>query len=304
MQVFVQVMESGNFTRAAKVLDMPRSTVSTVIQTLEDRVGTQLLLRSTRRMVATEDGEHFLGKAREIVDAVEDTDRMFLRDNTRLRGRLRVDMPNRIGRRIVIPALPQLVADHPELKIELSTSDSMVDLIAEGLDCTIRVGTPEDSEVICRKLGDLQFVTCGSPYYFKGRGIPKTVEELSDHSMINYGPSLPTRPASIVHKIFNEVIEVPMSSTLTVNNAEAYIAAARAGLGMIHVPTYDVRELLENGDLVAVLHNLCLPPVQLSLLYARRRNIPARVAMFQDWIAGVLRRAGVFEKYDFGRATM
>lgn len=296
MQVFVQVMESGNFTRAAKVLNIPRSTVSTVIQTLEDRLGTQLFLRSTRQMAPTEDGERFLGMAREIVDAVDDTDRMFRRDNTRLRGRLRIDVPNRIGRRIIIPALPALIADYPDLKIELSTSDSMVDLIAEGLDCIIRVGSPSDSEIICRKLGDLQMMTCASTGYFERHGMPTTADQLKNHVMVNYGPSLPTRPASFVHKSLNQIFEVPVSNSLTVNNAEAYIAAARAGLGLIQIPAFDVKELVEAGELIPVLEDFRPPSMQLSLLYARRRNIPARVAMFQDWIAEVLRVAGVFDQ--------
>ena len=173
MAVFIQVMESGNFTRAARTLGLPRSTVSTAIQTLEDRLGTQLIRRSTRRMVVTDEGTRFLARAREIVDAVDDTERMFDQGADRLTGRLRVDMPSRIGRRFVIPALPGLMEQHPELTIELSTTDRRVDLLSEGVDCIIRVGGLESSDIICRKLGDLPIIACASPGYLERHGIPQ-----------------------------------------------------------------------------------------------------------------------------------
>jgi LysR family transcriptional regulator for bpeEF and oprC len=296
MEVFIQVMESGNFTRAANVLGLPRSTVTTVIQSLEDRVGTQLLLRSTRQMVPTEEGHRFLATAGEIVEAVNDTDRMFQPRDNRLQGKLRIDMPNRIGRRIVIPALPAFISLNPDLKIEVSTSDSMVDLIAEGLDCIIRIGSPDDSDIICKKLGDLPMITCCSPAYLERQGPLESIDQLADHKMVKYGPSLPTRPASFVHKALSQTIEIPVSDTLTVNNAEAYIAAARAGLGLIQIQDFEVRDHLRSGELVAVLHDVQPPPMPLSLLYARRRNVPARVDRFKTWVGDLFRREGVFER--------
>lgn len=294
MEVFIQVMESGNFTRAATALGLPRSTISTVIQTLEDRLGAQLLRRSTRQMVPTDEGQRFLAMARELVDAMNDTDRMFRRENAQLNGRLRVDMPSRIGRRIVIPALPGLLDQHPDLQIELSTSDSMVDLISEGLDCVVRVGNLSDSAIICQKLGEVFLITCGSPEYFARFGMPETTEQLSHHRMVNYGQSLPTRPASFVHQSLSRFAEVPVSTNVTVNNAEAYIAAALAGLGLIQIPAFDVRDLVNSGRLVPVLGRFRPPPMQLSLLYARRRNVPARIQVFQKWVSALLRREGVF----------
>ncbi len=297
MEIFIQVMESGNFSRAANVLGVPRSTVTTVIQSLEDRVGTQLLLRSTRQMKATEEGHRFLATAREIVEAVNDTDRMFRPSDDRLEGRLRVDVPNRLGRRILIPALPEFLGEHPDLRIELSSSDSMVDLIAEGLDCIIRVGRPEDSEMICKKLGEFSVVTCCSPSYLQRHGPLDTSDQLNGHQMIRYGPSLPTRPSSIAQKRLAEMVELPVSETVTVNNAEAYYAAARAGLGIIHAPAFEVEEYLSSRELVTVAHDITIPKQQLSFLYTKRRNIPVRVERFRDWVAGVFSRAGVFETY-------
>ncbi len=261
-------------------------------------MGTQLLRRTTRQMVATDEGERFLATARDLVSAMHETDTMFRQNNSQLHGRLRVDMPSRIGRRIVIPALPSLLENHPRLSIEISTSDSMVDLIAEGLDCVLRAGDLKDSEIICQKLGDVDIITCASPAYLTRYGLPKSTDDLSGHVMVNYGQSLPTRPASFVHRTLSQFAEVPMSNTVTVNNAEAYIAAAKAGLGMIQIPAFDVMSAVEAGDLVPVLERLRPPPMQLSLLYARRRNVPARISVFQAWVHDALREKRVFDRFE------
>ncbi|MEX0695249.1 MAG: LysR substrate-binding domain-containing protein [Rhodospirillales bacterium] len=295
MEVFIQVMESGNFTRAADALGLPRSTISTVIQALEDRLGTQLLRRSTRRMVATDEGERFLGTARGIIDAAADAEQMFRQKSSQIRGRLRIDMPSRIGRRFVIPALPALLDQHLDLRIEISTTDRKVDLISEGVDCLIRVGELQNSETICRKLGDVGLITCGSPEYFARFGWPGSVAVLSTHRLVNYDSSLPAQPARFEYQTRTRSIQHPMSSVISVNNAEAYIAAACAGLGLIQIPAFDVQDLLESGTLVPVLQNVRLPTMPLSLMYARRRNVPVRISVFQEWVSDLLHREGVFD---------
>jgi DNA-binding transcriptional LysR family regulator len=295
MVVFIQVMESDNFTRAAEALGLPRSTVSTVIQNLEDWLGAQLLRRSTRRMVATEEGKQFLFTAREIVDAIADADQMFRPKSSKLRGRLRIDMPSRIGRRYVIPALPMLLNAHPELHIEVSITDRIVDLLSDGVDCLIRVGTLQNSDMICRKLGDLKIITCASPDYVARFGTPEKPEDLLDHKLVNYGSSLPAGKATFEYIDKRGLQKIPMASVIAVNNAESYIASACAGLGLIQIPAFDVHHLLNSKKLVRVLPAVNLPSMQLSLLYARRRNVPVRIAVFQDWVGDLLRRNGVFE---------
>lgn len=198
----------------------------------------------------------------------------------------------------MIPALPSLLEGHPRLSIEISTSDSMVDLIAEGLDCVLRAGDLKNSEIICQKLGDVDIITCASPAYLKRYSVPKSTDDLSGHVMVNYGQSLPTRAASFVHRTPRQFAEVPMSNTVTVNNAEAYIAAAKAGLGMIQIPAFDVMSAVEAGHLVPVLERLRPPPMHWSLLYARRRNVPARISVFQAWVHDALRQKRVFDRFE------
>lgn len=293
MDVFIQVMESGNFTRAAEVLGIPRSTVSTVIQGLEDRLGVQLLRRTTRRMVPTHEGERFLETARDIVDSVEAAEHMFQPHSTHLRGKLRVDMPSRIGRRIVIPALPAFLDANPDLTVEMSMTDQMADLVSQGVDCLIRVGALENSDLICRKLGDVELVNCASAHYLARHGTPLVPDDLSGHRLVNYAVRLPGGDAEWEYADGAGSRGIAMRTQICVDNAEAYIAAAVAGLGIIQVPAFDVRDLIEAGTLVEIMPEFRAPPMQLSFLYARRRNVPSRILAFQDWAGALMKRSGV-----------
>jgi DNA-binding transcriptional LysR family regulator len=293
MQIFIQVMESGNFTRAAEALSIPRSTVSTEIQALEDRLNTQLLLRTTRKIVATQDGRRFVETARDIVDAVAASESMFHQTNLHLSGRLRVDVPSRIGRKVVIPALPDFMARHPDLAIDLSASDRMVDLVADGVDCAVRLGVLEDSELVCRHLGDIPFVTCASADYLARHGMPATLADLTSHTLVNYAPRLPATTSSLQFQTGGRAQEVKMHSAVTVDGAEAYIKATLSGLGLIQVPAYDVVNLLEAGDLIEILPGHKPPPVPLSFLFVSRRNLSPKVRIFFHWLKELLEQQRV-----------
>lgn len=293
MQIFIQVMESGNFTRAAEALAIPRSTVSTEIQALEDRLKAQLLLRTTRKVVPTQDGRRFLETAHDIVDAVTASESMFRPTDLHLTGRLRVDVPSRIGRKLVLPALPDFMAEHPDLAIDLSASDRLVDLVADSVDCALRVGVLDDSELVCRNLGEVPFVTCASPAYLARQGTPRTLDDLKAHVLVNYAPRLPATSSTLDFQWHGRLQEVAMRSAVTVDGAEAYIAAALSGLGLIQVPAYDVRGLLERRDFIEVLPEAKPPRVPLSLLFVRRRNLSPKVRVFFRWLEAILEQHDV-----------
>ncbi|HBS84366.1 LysR family transcriptional regulator [Vreelandella alkaliphila] len=296
MQIFIQVMESGNFTRAAEALAIPRSTVSTEIQVLEDRLQTQLLFRTTRKVAPTQDGRRFLETAQDIIDAVAASEQMFLQGNLRLSGRLRVDIPSRIARRLILPALPGFIDQHPSLAIDLSASDRMVDLIADGVDCVLRLGILEDSDLVCRPLGEVDFVTCASPEYLAHHGLPKKLNDLSSHLMVNYSTQLPASTATLEFQQSERLVEIEMRSAITVDGAEAYIAAALSGLGLIQVPTYDVRHLFERGELKEILPDTPPPSIPLSFLFAKRRNLSPKVRVFLHWLESILEGHGVISQ--------
>lgn len=290
MQAFLRVAELGSFTRAADHLGLPKASVSTAVQQLESALGTRLLHRTTRRVELTQDGRAFYERSKDILDDFDELQSMFQQGPQSLRGRLRVDMPSGVARNFIIPALGAFLDAHPRIELELSSTDRRVDLVREGFDCVIRVGTLGDSSLVARPLGSYRIANCASPAYLARHGIPETLDDLARHQLIHYVPTLGAK---------SEGFEAPdgsggyrniaMPGALTVNNADAYQAACIAGLGIIQAPAVGVRELLQQGTLVEVLTQYAAEPMPVTLLYANRRNLPKRVQAFMQWIAETLR---------------
>ena len=185
MHVFVQVVECGNFTRAAEALGLPRSTVSSAVQALEDRLGVQLLQRTTRVVRPTQEGLQFADTARDLVDAVAQAEGQYRLRPDDISGRLRIDMPSRIARRMVIPHLHEFRARFPAVMLDISATDRMIDLVSEGIDAVVRLAVLEDSELICRKIGDVPMLTCAGAEYLANYGTPLTPADLSGHQLVD-----------------------------------------------------------------------------------------------------------------------
>lgn len=289
MKIFIQVAQSGGFTRAAEVLSIPRSTVSTEIRKLEMHLQTQLLFRSTRKVSLTSDGMRYLQAASDIVAAVEMSDSMFSDKKWRFSGKLRIDVPSRIGHKIIIPELPALINEQPDLSFIISSNDRYVDLIADGVDCALRVGKLADSDYFFQSLGKLPFITCASPTYLEHHGTPQTFNDLRYHLVVNYSSRLPAVTEPTLHfMVRGNVQKVTTQSLITVDGGEGYITAALAGLGIVQVPAYDVQEEIKKGTLVEVLPNYPALSEELSLLYTKSRNISPKLRFFQRWIHGIL----------------
>jgi DNA-binding transcriptional LysR family regulator len=287
LRSFLRVAELGSFTAAAEQLGLPKASVSLAVQRLEAEVGVQLLHRTTRRVRLTADGAQFQQRARDLLDDMEDLQGMFRRD-TQLKGRLRVDMSSGLARQLVIPHLPDFLARHPGLEIELSGTDRRVDLVREGFDCVVRVGPLDDNTLVARPLGVMHIVNCASPAYLAARGMPYSLEDLSHHALVHYVGTLGQRSPGFEYHDGQAYRSVPMRGAITVNSGEAYSAAALAGLGIIQVPRLGARVALAAGTLVEVLPACVAEPMPVTLLYAQRRHLPRRVAAFMDWIAALV----------------
>ncbi|RZZ82318.1 LysR family transcriptional regulator [Pseudoxanthomonas winnipegensis] len=288
LRTFQRVVELGGFTRAAESLGLPKASVSTAVQQLEARLGTQLLHRTTRRVQPTADGRAFYQRSRDVLADLEELQGMFLTEGRQLRGRLRVDMSSGMARLLVLPQLPAFLAEHPQLEIELSATDRLVDVVREGFDCVLRGGTPQDSTLVARPLGVMHIVNCASPAYLARRGTPHGLEDLATHELVHYASVLGQRPSGFEYFDGEAYRLLPMGGAVTVNNVEAYHVAALAGLGIIQVPLLSVRDALARGELVEVVPQLVAEPMPLTLLYARRRHLPRRVRVFMDWLASLL----------------
>lgn len=289
MHIFVRVAELASFTQAAEALGIPKASASTAVQQLETQLGTRLLHRTTRRVQLTQDGQAYYERCKDLLADVDELQSMFQHlDGAGLKGRVRIDMSTGMARNVVVPRLPELLARHPGLEVELSSTERRVDVVREGFDCVLRTGAVVDSSLVARPLGLARLVNCASPAYLRAHGTPRSLADLPGHRLVHFVNTLGARSAGFEAVVDGALVLTPMQGALTVNNAEAYMAGCLAGLGLIQVPHLGVVDLLARGDLVEVLPQLAAPPMPLTLMYANRRNLPRRVRTVMDWLAQVV----------------
>jgi len=287
MKVFVRVFERNSFTLAAEDLQMPRATLTHVINQLEARLGTRLLERSTRRVRPTLDGEAYHERCVHLLAQLEEAEHAFR--SVAPKGRLRVDLNGTLARHFVVPALPEFLARYPEIELSLSEADRFVDLIEEGVDCVLRSGTLGDSSLIGRRVANLAQITAASPAYLSRYGTPQRLEDLAEHRAVNYVSKCSGRFFPFEFSVDGEVREVEIQGALTVFGVEIYAASALAGLGLVQAPRYRFAAQLEQGLMCEVLPQFPPPPMPVSLLYPQNRHMSPRVRVFVDWLTGVFR---------------
>ncbi|PRD38466.1 UNVERIFIED_CONTAM: yhjC [Trichonephila clavipes] len=290
MRVFLRVAELASFTQAADSLGLTKASISAAVQRLEGQLGTRLLHRTTRRVRLTQDGQAYYERCRDLLSDVEELQSLFRRDEARLTGRLRVDMPASSARQAIIPRLPEFLAQHPGLEMDLSSTDRRVDVVREGFDCVLRAGTLDESSLVARPLGALRQISCASPAYLARHGTPGSLDDLARHQLIHYTPVLGGKSPGFEYLGPDGMPRtLAMAGAVTVNNSDAYTTACLAGLGLIQSPEAGLRGLLQRGELVQVLPGQAVPSLPLNLLYANRRHLPRRVRVFMDWLDLVMR---------------
>lgn len=289
LKIFIRLVESRSFTRTADLLRLPRSTVSTALSDLEQRVGTRLLNRTTRRMSLTEDGGAFYERCLRLIADYEETEGLFRQSSALPHGKVRINVPGRLGRLVIAPALPDFLARYPDIEIDMGVTDRTVDLVQEGIDCAIRVGPLSDSSLVARKLGDLTLLNCASPAYLDRHGTPASIADLTSHFAVGYASPATGRIEEWEYVEGKEVRSLALGSRVTVNSAEAYIACCLAGLGLIQIPAYDVENHIAAGELVDVLSGWRAAPMPVTLLYPHRQHVSRRLHVFIDWVTALLR---------------
>lgn len=292
LRIFVAVAEMESFTRASDSLSIPRGRASNVVRQLEQDVGARLLHRTTRRVRMTEDGRVFHARARALLADADSLRTMFAADQSGLTGRLRVDLPTEIARTIVVPALPDFLACHPELRLEMSSTDRQVDLVQEGFDLVLRIGPIGDETLVARRIGGLRMVNVASPAYVARRGLPTSLDDLRDgwHEIVHYGRTLGARPGGweYLDAETGGYAALTLPGSLHVNSVQAYEAAGLAGIGLIQAGYSAMRSHLDSGRMVEVLPDLPPEPLDVSLVVAHRQNLTRRVRTFMTWLEGVL----------------
>ncbi len=289
MQVFARVAELASFTRAAEDLHLPRASVTKLVRQLETRLGARLLQRTTRSVRLTTDGEAYYERCVRLLADFEETEAAFLHTVASPSGKLRVDLATSIGRLKVVPALPDFLARYPGIALELGFADRQVDLVREGVDCVLRAGASTDTSLVMRPIGELEQVTCAAESYLACHGEPKTLEDLAAHRAVNYASASTGRVLDFEFVVAGEKRHVPVQSAIVLNNADAYVAAAEAGIGLIQAPRYHVEEALARGLLREVLPHFRPPSMPLAVLYPHRRHLSRRLRVFVDWLIGTMR---------------
>ena len=289
-RIFARVVECASFTRAADTLGVPRSSVSAAVQELEGRVGARLLHRTTRKVSPTQDGIAFYERCQRVIADVEDTENLFRQTAARPSGRLRIDVPGRIGRLIIAPALPDFLDRYPEIDIDLGVTDRAVNLVEDSIDCVLRVGSLSDSGLIARSIGELPLINVASTAYLTRYGTPQAPDDLSDHWAVNYASPSNGRIEDWEWVEHGAIHTVPLRGRVTVNSAEAYIACCLAGLGLIQIPAYDVKQHLEARELIEVMPHHRAEPMPMTLLYPHRRHLSRRLQVFADWLETLLKQ--------------
>lgn len=285
VEVFAKVAAVGSLSSAARAMGMSQTMVTKHVAALEARLGVKLFHRTTRRLSITEAGRSYLESSARILAEIEAADAAVAADRIEPRGLLRLNAPVSFGTRQIAPLLPEFAARHPRVTVELGLNDRLVDLADEGWDLAIRIGNLSNSSLIARRIAPCRIILCAAPSYIKARGKPRTVSSLADHNCLGYTLSQ-RQPVDRWAFGPRGEVSVQVAGNLRANNGDALLAAAIAGQGVIHQPSFIVADDLRAGRLVAL--NLDQPAIDLAGIYAvylPDRYPAAKVRALIDFIA-------------------
>ncbi len=284
-ECFLRVVDTGSFTRAAELLDLPKASVSGHVARLEQHLGVRLLQRSTRRLSLTADGSACYERARQLLDDLAELEAGLRAEGRELDGRLRVDVAAAFGRHVLVPALPEFFARHPRIRLEVGSSDRPVDLLAEGVDCVIRGGDLHDESLVGRRLRRYPVLTCAAPSYLRGRSRPRHPDELHGHDLVGFFSARTGRVFPFDFERAGERREIDGPFRVALNDADSYLAAALAGLGVVQiVASPEVARQVADKRLVPLLADWASEPLDQYLLYPSRRHLAPRLRAFVDWV--------------------
>lgn len=287
MESFVQVVDAGSFSAAALRLNVSKSLLSKKVSQLERHLGTQLLVRTTRRINPTDAGQALFQKCERLFNELEEAEQAVLSMEVKPRGHLRVVCTDVLGEQYVARAAAELCALHPQLKVDVHVTMRIVDLVAEGYDLAIRYGALNDSSLKARKVYELPHVVCASPRYLSRHGIPKDVSDLRKHNCLvaTFDPC-----ATWHFRLNGEDVAIDLQGNWRSNSGSALITAALEGVGVCRLPELYVRRLLAEGRLVPLLEEFRSEPLAVWMVYPNARYVPAKVRLFIDYFCENIER--------------
>lgn len=277
LEAFVQVASKGSLTAAAAGEGVTPAIIGRRLDALEDRLGVRLLVRTTRKLTLTQEGEAFLEDCQRILTDLANAEAQVTLGSARASGHLKVTAPAGFGRKHVAPLMLDFLRRHPEVSASLDLSDRTVDLVSEGIDCAVRLGGLVDSSLVAVRLGAMKRVVVGSPAYFQQKGVPRSLDDLAAHDCL----SLPTQSGWDFQQVGKPVLFKP-PGRFACNDGAVLHEWALAGMGLAWRSLWEVGDDLRWGRLVSVLDEYATPPVGIHAVFPQRRHLPLRVRLFID----------------------
>jgi LysR family transcriptional regulator for bpeEF and oprC len=296
---YVRVVEAHSFVAAAQTLGMSPSAISKAVSRLEERLGARLLNRTTRSLSLTDVGASFYERCREALGQLDQAESEVSESRGVPRGRLRVEVPISLGRRIIVPALPRFIAQYPEISVQMSMNDRVVDLVQEGVDAALRVGNLGDSSLVARRIGQLRGVTCASPEFIERFGEPRDPTELAPEHCLQMFKSGTNQVREWRFRKGDVEHSIMPAARLAFSDPESAVAAAVSGAGFVRSLDFTAEAQMASGLLKPVLADWnegAYWPV--SVVYPQHRQPTAKIRAFIDFVAGLFPQsvpgAGVF----------
>lgn len=282
MATFVKVVETGSLSAAARAIPTSLTSVSRQVTALEEKLGTQLLRRTTRSLVLTEDGRLLYDRAKTILSELEDIEFALSSGQSEPTGRLHVSAPVLIGRMLLAPKLPAFLARHPSVAIDLLLVDRAINLVEDNIHIAIRVGRLPDSQLVARKLADVHMILCAAPDYLARRGAPQTPAELSDHDCLIFSET--PGAADWRFRSSGERKTVTVSGRFSANSLDALVSAAISGVGIARVPSWQVTNDIASGRLKRILADYERPPAPVHMVFQHTKLSSPKIRAFIDYL--------------------
>lgn len=284
INLFCRVIETQSFTQAAKLEQISLAMASKLIAQLESHLNVRLLHRSTRKVTPTEAGLLYYQRCLPILNELKDADNSVSNITSTLQGKITISLPLDFGTRFVAPYLGQFMNKYPNINLHIEFSDRRVDVVAEGYDLVLRIGTLEDSSNVAKRIAQSQFVLLAAPAYLERYGIPQNVKQLSDHSCLLYKHH---QQWVFVHN--EQKYKIKPNAQVVCNNGHALVQIVKAGHGIANLPKFLIYNELKKGELVEILPDYRQELLDISLLYPHRRYLSPKVKVLVEFLTELLR---------------
>ncbi|MEA1672844.1 LysR family transcriptional regulator [Nitrospirillum sp. BR 11163] len=283
MRTLVAAVDGGSLSAASRTLNLPLPTVSRRVSDLETMLGSQLVVRTSRKLLLTEAGSAYVASARRVLEELAEAERAASGEYRAPRGELLVTAPIMFGKMHVAPIIHDFLSAYPEVTVRLALTDGVVDLIESHVDVAVRLGNLPDSTLVAKRVGEVRWITCASPDYIARCGAPSSPEELSTHACIAYEGLKLWRDWTFAGPRGEQTTII--RPRYSVNTADAIIAGAAAGIGIAYIISYQAADSVRDGVLVPVLSEWAPPPFPVQIVYAPRPHQPLKLKAFLDFVA-------------------